>query len=66
MRKRVLTTAVFLGALVLLLSLPGLAQFAQAAPGAQENPPDPNLSISDEVCLGCHGVLSPCQSIISL
>lgn len=41
--------------LVTFLALLLIDQAADASSYAQERTPDPNLSISDEVCLGCHG-----------
>ena len=56
MIKRVLSfLALFLGILALFLSFSDFIRSAEAAPGFQEKQPDPNLSIADEVCLGCHG-----------
>lgn len=55
MIKRFVFIPILLGILLIFLSLVNLTQIAQAAPGLQDNQPDPNLSIADKVCLGCHG-----------
>jgi hypothetical protein len=55
MRKSLFSIALFWGALALILLLTNASQPVNAAPGLQENLPDPNLSIADEVCLSCHG-----------
>ncbi len=44
-----------IGGFILLIAVLLGAASGRAAPAAQEAPNDPNLSISDEYCLSCHG-----------
>jgi hypothetical protein len=44
-----------LGILLLIYTITGSARPTIASPDSQVIPPDPNLSISDQVCLSCHG-----------
>ena len=50
-----LLSIVTLVGLLLIIGLLSFTAPGTAAPFAQEATPNPNLSISDEYCLGCHG-----------
>jgi Zn-finger protein len=55
MSKKTFIFALWAGFAALFLFLLGSVQPTNAAPISQAEPPDPNLSIADGVCLGCHG-----------
>ena len=55
MRRRIIYTLIITAVLAALIALGNGLVKVEAAPDQQEPTPDPNLSISDEVCLGCHG-----------
>jgi hypothetical protein len=55
MMKSALTAVFFVAVLAVITFISGQSQPVFAANVFQDDPPDPNLSIRDEVCLSCHG-----------